>query len=193
MRQFAPNNLAAMLVFVTGVAGSGKSTLCAHLRALGASAHDADEGISRHVRLPDGEPAGTPPRSEQTPEWAEAHEYQFDLGQVRELARASRSGTAFLLGAAYGDHAVMTIADRSFYLDLGEDELLARLAARGPGGYGSEPHEVESILAWHAAAAERYEALGAIRLDATLPARELAAGLLDPAGGEIQPARGPVA
>ena len=182
MRQFAPNNLAAMFIFVTGVAGSGKSTLCAHLRALGASAHDADEGISRHVYLADGLPAATPPRSEQTPEWAEAHEYRFDLGQVRELARAGKNGTAFLLGAAYGDDEVITIADRSFYLDLGEDQLLARLAARGPGGYGSELHEVESILAWHAGAAERYEALGAIRLDATLPAREIAARLLAATG-----------
>ena len=182
MRQFAPNNLAAMFIFVTGVAGSGKSTLCAHLRALGASAHDADEGISRHVYLADGLPAATPPRREQTPEWAAAHEYRFDLDRVRELARGDKDRTTFLLGAAYGDDDVIEIADRSFYLDLGEDQLLARLAARGPGGYGSEPHEVESILAWHAAAAERYEALGAIRLDATLPPRELAARLLAATG-----------
>ena len=183
MRRFSPTSLAPVFVFVTGVAGSGKSTLCAHLSARGASAHDADEGISRHVRLPGGEPADTPPRGEQTPEWAAAHEYRFDLGRVRELARAGQNGPTFLLGAAYGDAEVMAIADRSFYLDLDEAQLLARLAARGPRGYGATPREVESILAWNAAAPERYEALGAVRLDATRPVRELAAGLLAAAGG----------
>lgn len=179
MRQFAPSSLATMLIFVTGVAGSGKSTLCAQLTAQGATAHDADEGISRHVRLPGGEPVATPARSDQDAAWAAAHEYRFDLEKVRELAWADEEGPTFLLGAAYGDDEVIAIAERSFYLDLDETNLLARLAARQPDGYGSMPHEIESILAWHSAAAERYEALGATRLDARRPARELATELLD--------------
>lgn len=165
-----------MLVFVTGVAGSGKSTLCRRLRQLGAQAHDADDGISRHVRLPGGDPVPTPPRTEQTARWAQAHEYRFDLDRVRRLAAGDEP--AFLLGSAYGDDEVIAISAHAFFLDLPEEELRRRLADRGPGAYGSAGHELESILTWHAAARERYEGLGAIPLDATAPAERLAAGLI---------------
>lgn len=171
-----------MLIFVTGVAGSGKSSLCAALLARGEDAHDADEGISGHYPRAGGGRVTPPPRSGQTAEWAAAHEYRFDLGRVRGLASAAAGQRVFLLGAAYGDDKVASIADHTFYLDVGEQELRRRLAARGPGGYGSAPHELESILEWHALAARRYEALGAARLDGEDPAADIAAALLSSTG-----------
>lgn len=169
-----------MLVFVTGVAGSGKSTLCGELSARGLAAHDADEGISRHSRVADGVPVTAPPRSEQTPEWIARHEFRFDLERVREIiASAQRDAPAFLLGAAYGDDEVVAIADQSWFLDLDEAELRRRIAGRPRDQYGHAPHELESILAWHAAAAERYEALGVRRLDAARPVGRIADELLE--------------
>lgn len=168
-----------MLVFVTGVAGSGKSTLRRHLVALGHAAHDADDGIAYHVDARDRTPVAAPPRSGQTPQWAARHEFRFDIESVRALdAGDGDDDTTFLLGAAYGDDEVIEIADLAFYLDLEEAELTRRLTDRGPDGYGSAPHELEAILAWHAAAADRYEALGARRLDAARPVGEIAGELL---------------
>ena len=163
-----------MFIFVTGVAGSGKSTLCADLASRGVCAHDADDGVSRHVRIADGAEVQAPPRSHQGPEWVARHEFRFDQDRVKELAtQATPSTPVVLLGAAYGDDDVISIADQSWYLDLDEGELRRRLAARAPGSYGQAPHELEAILAWNAAAASRYESLGATRLDATRPARAL--------------------
>lgn len=168
-----------MLIFVTGVAGSGKSTLCAELVGRGIGAHDADEGVARHVRLVDGAESPAPPRDAQGPAWVSAHEFRFDLARVRALAsQATPQDPVVLLGAAYGDEEVITIAHGSWYLDLDETELLRRLAARPSCAYGHAPHERESILAWHAAAAARYESLGARRLDATRPVRSLADEIL---------------
>lgn len=168
-----------MLVFVTGVAGSGKSALCAELSARGHAAHDADDGISRHVRVVDGAVVPMPPRSHQTPEWVAGHEFRFDLERVRGLAAsAQRDAPTFLLGAAYGDDEVVAIADHSWFLHLEEAELRRRIAGRPRDRYGHAPHELESILAWHAAAADRYEALGAHRLDAARPVGLVADELL---------------
>jgi thymidylate kinase len=168
-----------MLIFVTGVAGSGKSTLCACLSDAGLEAHDADRAISRHVRAADGAVVATPPRHEQTPEWAAAHEFRFDMARVGEIAaEAAAREPSVILGAAYGDDEVIAIADLSFYLHLEEPELRRRLAARPPEQYGHHPHELESILAWHSAATGRYERLGARRLDASRPVDSLAREIL---------------
>lgn len=168
-----------MFIFVTGVAGSGKSTLGRHLAARGIDAHDADEGISRHVRVSDGAEVETPPRAVQNPEWVACHEFRFDLARVRELRAGATAGApVVLLGAAYGDDEVIATADCSWYLDIDRDELRRRLAGRPADGYGQQAHELEAILAWHAAAAERYKSLGALRLDAARPVGEIADELL---------------
>lgn len=174
-----------MLVFVTGVAGTGKTTLCAELCRRGLTAHDTDDGMSRHVSIADGVVVTTPPRAAQTPEWTARHEFRFDMDRVSELAAAG--GTAFLLGSAYGDDEVITIADRSWFLHLEEPELRRRLAGRPPAEYGHAPHELESILAWQAGAAQRYEALGACRLDAARPVAEIADELLGADGHRNSP------
>jgi hypothetical protein len=116
-----------------------------------------------------------PPRLDQTPQWVREHEFRFDLARVGEIAaRATAREPSVILGAAYGDDEVIAIADLSFYLHLEEPELRRRLAARPPEQYGHQPHELESILAWHSSAAGRYERLGARRLDASRPVDTLA-------------------
>lgn len=168
-----------MLVFVTGVAGSGKSTLCAELSSRGHAVHDADDGISRHVSIVSGAEVPTPPRAEQTPEWVARHEFRFDLERVARLAdSASAARPAFLLGAAYGDDAVIELADQAWFLHLGEPELRRRIASRPPDAYGHAPHELDAIIAWHGAAVARYEALGARRIEASRPVGEVADELL---------------
>lgn len=157
--------------------------LTAHLRDRGLEAVDADTGISRHVDTRTGTAVKAPPPSGPTPDWVERHEFRFDMERVSALAAGANSqAPKFLLGAAYGDDEVLALADRSFFLDLGEEELIRRLSRRPAGSYGQAPHELASILAWHAAAAERYEGLGARRLDAARPVNEIADELLEAIG-----------
>jgi shikimate kinase len=168
-----------MFIFVTGVAGSGKSELCAHLAGRGHRAYDADDGISRHVRVADGSEVAAPKRAEQTAAWVSEHEFRFDLARVGELAaKATAEEPVVLAGAAYGDEEVIAMADSSWFLHVGEPELRRRLATRPVTEYGHHAHELESILAWHAVAADRYERLGARRLDSARPVEQVADELL---------------
>ena len=129
-----------MLIYVTGCSGSGKSTVCAELRARGYDAHDSDFGISgwwhrtRRVEVP--APEGEDYRTEA---WYAEHEWRFSRASSAELALQSQGGVSFLCGCAAGEDAVWPLFDRVFYLHADEATLRRRLAARTNNQFGKAP------------------------------------------------------
>ncbi len=116
------------LVWVTGNSGTGKSTVCESLRALGHVAFDADEdGFSRWVDRADGTVVVDPP--DPVPQgWLDRHGWVIVRERVELLAERSRSRVAFLCGSAENEADVRALFDLIVCLVVGEETLRHRLA-----------------------------------------------------------------
>jgi hypothetical protein len=106
------------LVWITGVSGRGKSTVCAALRSQGETAIDTDwDGFNHWVERATGTPVSNPPYPT-PPDWLERHDWHIRPDLVRALPDAG-PGVTYLFGAVANESAVWT---------SGQAEMLARYA-----------------------------------------------------------------
>jgi hypothetical protein len=99
------------LVWVTGISGSGKSSICEVLRVQGQLAVDADwEGYSHWVHRVTGEVILDPPYPP-PPGWLDQFAWRMDVERVRSLAAAADSGVTFLCGSAENEAEVWLYFD----------------------------------------------------------------------------------
>lgn len=159
-----------MLVYVTGVSGSGKSAVCAELLARGFAAKDADNGISGWFRREDGVEVPTPPGDDyRTPDWYQLHEWRYSVKRATQLAAQVEGELGFLCGCGGGENEIWHLFDLAFFLIVDEATLRDRLATRTNNSFGKTAYELENILAWHTAAEGDYRRYGADLLDAGRP------------------------
>jgi shikimate kinase len=168
-----------VLVYVTGVSGSGKSTVCAELVRRGYDARDTDDGISAWFRIADGAEVPTPfADGYRTAEWCAAHEWRYSTERVVRFADAVRGGVGFLCGGAANENEVWSLVDRALYLVVDARTLRERLARRTNNDFGKASDELEAILAWHAGAADHCRRYGIDPVDATRPVDEVVDDIL---------------
>jgi hypothetical protein len=170
------------LVWVTGNSGTGKSTVCALLRARGHVALDADEdGFSRWVDRASGEVVVDPP--DPVPAgWLDRYGWAIVRERVEVLAERSRSGVAFLCGSAENEADVRDLFHRVVCLVIDDDTLRHRLATRTTNTFGGHPEELAAALKWNPRMRASYEGQGATIIDATKPVTEVVDDVIDAVG-----------
>jgi shikimate kinase len=159
------------LVLVTGISGSGKSTVCVELQARGYEAHDMDlEGNAAWIHRETGR-AWPPHQRPDTgaPDWFERYEWRVVPEKVEGLAARARDRTIFLAGMATNGHEVWHLFSRVIYLAIDEPTLRRRVASRTTNDFGKTPSELAAILEWHEFAERQHRQAGATMIDATLP------------------------
>ncbi len=157
------------LIYITGIAGSGKSSVRKELLRRGYEAHGTDEdGIAAFYYNETGEivdsPVDAPPR---TREWHEHHTWKISRQAVEALAERAKHKGIFLCGTASDDSVVWNLFSQVFALTLNEATLKHRLAFRTNNSFGKAAHELESMLEWQKNATDDYEKFGVIIIDAT--------------------------
>lgn len=100
-----------MLVFVTGISTSGKSTIARELVARGYEAYDLEhDGISawfhKEKGARDAEFGQVP---ERTKEWMDAHEWRISMEWVHEIAKKARHTTILLCGGGANEKDVIAL------------------------------------------------------------------------------------
>ena len=112
-------------VLLTGMSGSGKSTIVAELAARGFKAVDADEGWSRLA--PDGEWL-----------WIEA--------RIDELLATECADVLFIGGTASNQVRFYSRFDYIILLSAPADVITQRLAIRPNNPFGKQPDELARVL-----------------------------------------------
>lgn len=162
------------LYYITGVSGSGKSSILQELRRQGYEAYGVDEDVyadwvdrqtGKVEVLPQNEP------NFDIHEWFSKHGWHLNVDKVRQLKTESgkKNTPVFLCGAAEDDDKAWDAFDAVFALHLEESAIRQRILERTGNDYGKKPEEMENILKWHRRSEKTYHDLGAIFIDASQP------------------------
>ena len=174
------------LIFVTGISGSGKSTVREELVRRGFEAYDTDEHeIAQWRHRVSGEITPLVAEAHRTPEFIAENDWRADPERLRVLWRDAVSRTIFVCGSVGNDDEVLPFFEKVFVLSIDEATMRHRLETRTTHDFGTRPHELELLLAWRHAIDEHYLRLGAIIVDGSRPPplivdeilRELAASI----------------
>jgi len=162
---------AMPLYLVTGISGSGKSTVRNHLRMRGYEAYATDEdGYASWFDDETGEEYSRLTTSEErTPEFGRRHSWRISRTKVTQLAADAAEQPIFLCGAVANEVAVWDLFAGVVALDIDTETLKQRLASRTNNDFGKSDHELEQILRWHADSLAAYQRAGYRVVDATKP------------------------
>jgi dephospho-CoA kinase len=122
-------------ILLTGMSGTGKSTLISALRARGYKAVDADDpGWSEYRSFPGrtGEP--------QEPEWV------WREDRIQELLSTDDAEVLFLSGCASNQGQFYPQFDHIVLLSAPPSVMVERLATRTTNTFGRRPEELAKIL-----------------------------------------------
>ncbi len=167
-------------MWITGISGAGKSTVCELLHDRGYVALDADEGFSRWIDRETGEIVHDPPHPVPAG-WLDRFGWFIVREKVAELANESPSRTTFLCGSVENEADVLDLFARTVCLVIDDDTLRHRLMTRTSNAFGRHPEELAAALWWNPRMRSRYERLGAVIVDATRPIAEVADAVLEAA------------
>ena len=158
------------LCWVTGVSGTGKSTIVRELQHAGELAWDGDDFSSWRDRETGGavaSPARLPVG------WVAQHAWVIDPAAVRRCRVEAAGRMGYLAGGSENEADVWDQFDAVVYLVASDDTLRQRLATRTDNDFGKRDEELAMVLGWNAVREQRYRGVGAVTVDATRPLPEV--------------------
>ncbi len=161
-------------MLLTGMSGTGKSTLIRALAAGGYKAVDLDEpGWSELVRLP-----GAPGISAAAP----GYDWVWREDRVHELLSTEDAGVLFVSGCAPNQGQFYPRFDQVVLLSAPLPLLLERLATRTTNTYGKDPAEVAMVIHNTRAVEPRLRRSASLEVDTSAPIAQVLETLLDRLG-----------
>jgi dephospho-CoA kinase len=162
------------LFYVTGVPGSGKSTVQKELHKLGFEAYDIDNPrFGCPVNKSTGESTTVPTIDLRTPEWFNNHEWRVSRKSIQELKNEATHNNIYLCGTATKEGLVLDLFDKVIYLNIDEQTLKQRLSSRTNNDFGKTEHELNLILERYKIAQQKLNSLDAIIIDSTQPIKNV--------------------
>jgi 2-phosphoglycerate kinase len=172
------------LVWITGVSGTGKSTVRAELARRGHQSFDADEdGIAVWRDRKNAEQVYDPGDGNHPETWLRDHCWTINRARVERLALLARNDVVFLCGAVANEDEVWDLFDVVVCLVIDESTLRERLATRTTNKFGKAPTELEAILGWNQTMEATYRELGVPVVSANQPLVAVVDEILALSGG----------
>jgi dephospho-CoA kinase len=125
-----------MRVLITGMSGTGKSSVIRELAARGYRAHDLDTPEWSQWIDADPSDALTP---------AEGKDWVWREDRVRALLSTPEDGTLFISGCAENMERLFPLIDRVILLSAPVETIMERLMARSTGNYGNAAEERRKV------------------------------------------------
>lgn len=160
------------LFLITGLPGTGKSTVCAELKARNLEAYDADEDHLAHWF----DIAGNPVREideQRTPEFVAVHTRDIARQTIEDLAAQAANQPIFICGNPENEEELSDLFVMRFALVLDEVMRQNRLDTRTNNNWGKLPHEREYDLLHIDTAFKRYATTGYSTIDAAQPTAQI--------------------
>jgi len=121
---------------IEGVSGSGKSSVCDELKAHGFSVISGDAELAYN-----GDPAtGKPVDGHGHNTWI------WDVDKVVKLTNDKTSDALFFCGGSRNFDKFIHLFDKVFILDVDNETIKQRLAARNDNEWGKQKSELDMIL-----------------------------------------------
>jgi shikimate kinase len=158
-------------VLLTGMSGTGKSTVINELAARGYKAVDTDDhGLSEWVAVSLDEPTGLGPGQDWV--WRE--------DRIQELLSADDGEVLFLSGCSPNQGKFYSQFDHIVLLTAPAAVLVARLATRTTNPYGKDPGEVARVFALQQTVEPLLRAGAGLEVDTSAPLDQVVATVLGP-------------
>jgi thymidylate kinase len=161
------------LYYITGLSGTGKSTVLKELLKRGYNAHGVDEegfanwhdkASSKVVDFPHNQ------KDIDMHAWFAKHDWILDVNKVASLKNLyADEEPIFLCGSAMHEDKAWSLFNKAFSLMVDLDTARSRIQQRTDNQFGQLAEEWESVAQWHSTYKDDYTKLGAIFIDATQP------------------------
>jgi dephospho-CoA kinase len=165
-----------MKYLITGVAGTGKSTVAQELRQRGYAAYDTEEGFSYYIDKQTGERCAYPKQPSQ--EWYDRHERVFDEKILLNLFKKHAGEPLFISSITANQAKFYPQFDKIFLLTTSDELITHRLGTRTNNYFGKHPLDLQRVIGRHQQFDDELLALGAISIDASLPIEAMADKIL---------------
>jgi adenylate kinase family enzyme len=167
------------LFSVTGLSGTGKSTVNAELKARGYESYDGDEDHLAQWYNSDTRALVEVDIEECTPEFLLHHSRDISREIVEELASKAHNKPIFLCGAHENEGELQDLFAGVFGLVLDDETLKQRLATRTTNQWGKLPHELAYSLAFKKKWYDNCKRFRYITIDATQPTEAIVDQILE--------------
>lgn len=176
------------IIYITGVEGSGKSTVCSALASRGFAALDIDkEGLSaRFVKITGERLIGQPSAKQRTAEWYNDREWRLPVEDVVRLKRQTGQNTIFLAGITENFDEIKDLFTKIICLTLDEVTTIYRVAHRSDNEFGKTPVELARILDNRALYEQKNRDSGSIMVDASQQLPQVVDDILSNISRELQ-------
>jgi broad-specificity NMP kinase len=156
-----------MNYLITGVAGTGKSTIAKELHHRGYAAYDTEEGFSYYVDKQTGERCAYPKQPSQ--EWYDRHERVFDEKVLMNLLKKHADEPLFICSITANQIKYYPQFDKIFLLTAPDDVITHRLGTRTNNYFGRHPLDLARVIGRHEQFDDELKAAGAVVIDSTQP------------------------
>lgn len=152
---------------ISGLSGTGKSSVCAEFKRRGYKAVESDEVFGYYGDPKTGLPA---PRHQLNWIW--------DKKKVDEVLLNANDGDIFVCGGSMNESDFKSYFKKSFTLYVDDATLEQRLLTRTNNNFGKHPEDLARQLDWNKGTVEYAISRGRIPVDATRPLAEVVDDIL---------------
>ena len=165
--------------WLTGLPGTGKTTVLSAVGSLGYSTFDSDQdGLTVWRNRTTWEVVTHVESTVHQATWLEDHVWAIEVDRVATLADEAKTRDIFVGGAVGNESAVWSLFDKHVCLVSDWPTLKYRLTSRTNNPYGKGRGQLEVIHGWWKSAEGRYRDYGATIVDATRPLDEVVEDVL---------------
>lgn len=167
-------------ILVTGIAGSGKSTICKQLASMGYESHSIEEIDGMFAMYRKGTKELFEDFENSDPEKIKNSEWLCDVNKLQELLSKQKSEPAFYCGVASNMDDLIPLFDKVILLKTASEEIHKRLSTReGTEDMGNTEESRQAVLGWKDWWEGEMEEKGALTVDANGSPEQVAKTILE--------------